>query len=212
MKTVGQILKKERLAQNLDLTQIATNTRIQLKFLQSLEEDAYHQLPSATIARGFIRNYGQALGLNPNTLLALFRRDFIEDKSGQIIPRGIVKPLTDSPVSWTPNHTLAASAAVILILLSVYLYREYMIFISPPPIKIEAPQQNAEIKGNSAEIVGKTDPETQVLINGEEIKISSSGQFKFIISLVPGENEITIKVTDKRGKVNTIQRTIQAIP
>ncbi len=212
MKTVGQILKKTRQEKDLKLTDISKITRIHTKYLEALEKDEYWQLPSGATARGFIRNYGAALGLAPDIILSLFRRDFTEDKSGQIIPRAVVTPAAPASFYWTPRYTIITSVVLVLGVLSLYLYREYKILSSPPMVVIDFPKPNAEIKESEIEIKGKTEPDTLLSVNGEKIDLATDGSFVYKVKFSPGENTLTFRALGVRGKTTTLNRTIQVIP
>ena len=91
---------------DLSVEDIEKNTKIRREYLEALENDQYHQLPSGTYARGFIKNYANYLNLSEKTLLSVFRRDFTENEQGQIIPRSMVKPISANKFIWTPKYTL----------------------------------------------------------------------------------------------------------
>jgi len=64
-------LKSARETKGLTLQQIASRTRIDLKFLQAIEDSNYDILPELYI-RAFIKEYAQTLDLNPNETLQKF--------------------------------------------------------------------------------------------------------------------------------------------
>lgn len=59
---VGEKLRDARIAQGMDLSEIAARTRIPLRHLQSIETSDYSGLPSPTYAVGFVRAYARAVG------------------------------------------------------------------------------------------------------------------------------------------------------
>lgn len=64
MASVGDILKRERERQGLDLALIAQQTRIKLQYLQALERDDFDSLPGRFFARSFATQYADHLGVN----------------------------------------------------------------------------------------------------------------------------------------------------
>jgi len=64
-------LKSARETKGLTLQQIASRTRIDLKFLQAIEDANYDILPELYI-RAFIKEYAQTLDLNPKETLQKF--------------------------------------------------------------------------------------------------------------------------------------------
>ncbi len=70
MMEVGQLLRQTREAQELSLADVEEKTRIRQSFLIALESGNWDDLPNEVVARGFLRNYAQFLGLDPDDLLA----------------------------------------------------------------------------------------------------------------------------------------------
>ncbi len=67
--TVGEILRKTREERGLTLEQASGVTRVKLQYLQALENDDPHLLPSVVQARGFLRLYADYLNLPVQPLL-----------------------------------------------------------------------------------------------------------------------------------------------
>lgn len=81
-ETLGNFLKRHRQSQGKDLEEIAKKTRIHASTLRAIEEDNPKALPADVFARGFIKNYAQYLGLDPNEALAWY----IEQNAGEAKP------------------------------------------------------------------------------------------------------------------------------
>lgn len=62
--TAGQRLKAAREEKGLSLENIASETRIPLRHLQSLEESDWERLPAPTYTMGFAKSYASAVGLD----------------------------------------------------------------------------------------------------------------------------------------------------
>lgn len=71
--SLGSYLRQERERQQIPLQDIAAATKIQLKFLEALERDAYDQLPAEPFVLGFLRAYAQHVALDPAAVLAAYR-------------------------------------------------------------------------------------------------------------------------------------------
>ncbi len=72
-KTIGKFLREERQRKGLSYAQITERTRIRQPILEALEKEAWDKLASPAFARGFVRSYGNALGLDEETVMALFQ-------------------------------------------------------------------------------------------------------------------------------------------
>ncbi len=75
MSQLGEWLRQTRESQGISLAQAAVETRILQQWLIALEEGAFERLPNSVVTRGFVRNYGQYLGLSPDELLELYRQE-----------------------------------------------------------------------------------------------------------------------------------------
>jgi hypothetical protein len=69
MDELGHILREAREARGFTLPQAQAKTRINLKFLEALENGDYGVLPTAVHVRGYLRNYARFLNLDPEPLL-----------------------------------------------------------------------------------------------------------------------------------------------
>ena len=211
MKTTGQILKETRASKKLDIVDISRITRIRPRFLEMLEEDDYGHLPNATVARGFIRNYGEFLGINSHHLLAVFRRDFVENQQGRIVPRGMVDPVNKVSF-WTPRTTIIVAVTLVFTLLGVYLYYQYRVLTGPPHLELSTPTDRVNMNEDTVQVVGRTDPEASLSVNGHLVALEKGGTFFFRMPLNPGENKITVTSLAKSGKTTTVIRIVEYSP
>lgn len=68
--TVGQQLQQARVEQGLTLNELSVSTRIKERYLAAIEADRFQILPSPIQQKGFVRAYAQALGLDPDAVVA----------------------------------------------------------------------------------------------------------------------------------------------
>ena len=80
----GARLRQRREERNVALSTIAEQTKIKASLLEALERDDLSRWPSGIYRRAYIRAYGQAIGLCPDTIV----REFLEvhDDSPEVIP------------------------------------------------------------------------------------------------------------------------------
>lgn len=131
MGEVGSRLREAREQQGLSLEQAEETTRIRRVFLEALEEERFDVLPGDVYARGFIRNYAQFLGLDPQELLASFRA--ARGKApARYVPRVLDEPLVPGPGSnrWA-GLFLAFMLLVVVALGAWYIYQRYYVGVDP---------------------------------------------------------------------------------
>lgn len=64
MESIGAYLKRQREMRKISLEEISQMTKISLKCLSALEGDDMSGLPGEVFAKGFVRSYAKAIGLN----------------------------------------------------------------------------------------------------------------------------------------------------
>lgn len=200
MQTVGQLLKAARLKKNWSIFDVEKETRIRRKYLLALEEDAFEALPGAAYVVGFLKNYSRILNLDPERILALYRREYDERRIVHVLPHGLVSPVNKPFLTVTPK-VMAISAAVCFFLVFLgYLLFEYRFAVGVPRLTIESPQTNSVTHEDKITILGRTDPDTIVTVNGQELKVQVDGSFSQEVTLIGGVNTYTIIATNKLGK------------
>lgn len=74
-ESLGELLHKTRKQKGFELSQIETDTKISLKNLRAMEEDAYGSLPADVFSRGFYALYADYLSLDPAEIVARYDRE-----------------------------------------------------------------------------------------------------------------------------------------
>lgn len=73
MSDLGQLLKKARTERGLSLDQLQETTKIRKRYLEAIEEGNFKILPGNFYVRAFIKSYSEAVGLEPEEVLRLYR-------------------------------------------------------------------------------------------------------------------------------------------
>ena len=68
LKEITRRLRQVRQQKSIGIEEIAARTLIRAGVLQALEEERFEELPEPIFVQGFIRRYGDALGLDGNAL------------------------------------------------------------------------------------------------------------------------------------------------
>lgn len=208
MKTVGSILKEARVARNIALAQAEQATKIRLKFLKAIESDDYSGLPSLSYAKGFVKNYSEYLGLDSSMVLAFFRRQTAEVTRSSLLPKGVSEPLGKSLFQLTPGKFLSGILIALALIFLGYLGFQYRKLNQPAFLSIESPTNQFVTQERRVDILGKTDPDATVTVNGINVLVRGDGKFFDQVPLDTGVNKITIIATSRFGKTTTIVREV----
>lgn len=86
-------LLERRTAKGLSLAQIATATKINLRYLEAIECGAFQKLPGGVYSESYIRQYARAVDDNDGALLQYYRSAFA--------PRDVARPASaHGPGRW----------------------------------------------------------------------------------------------------------------
>lgn len=208
MKTVGSILRDARTAKNVTIVQAESATKIRAKFLEAIEHDDYGKLPSLSFARGFVKNYSEFLGLDSTTVLAFFRRQTTEVTRTSLLPKKEQPALNRSILQLTPGKFLAIILGTLVLIFLGYLGLQYRRLRQPPSLTVDTPKNQLVIHEPRVDILGATDSDATVTVQGISVLVRSDGKFFDQVQLTPGVNVITITATSRFGKSTTIVREV----
>ncbi|MBS4189302.1 helix-turn-helix domain-containing protein [Bacillus sp. FJAT-49705] len=75
MTELGNRLKEARLAKNMSLDDLQVATKIQKRYLIGIEEGNYSMMPGQFYVRAFIKQYAEAVGLQPEEIFEQYKSD-----------------------------------------------------------------------------------------------------------------------------------------
>lgn len=208
MIRVGQKLKETRLRKGLTLEDVAKATKIKVAFLQAIEKGEYKKLHSSAYAHGFVKNYGEFLGLSSKETLAIFRREFDENKVYKVLPEGFSEREISIVKRFPIQKTLLIGGLFFICLLGYILFQYRYAFMSPA-LTVIVPKENQVFSEKLIPVSGTTDPNATVYVNTISVLVDENGEFKKTISVFPGKETITIKAVSRFGKENIVVRHIQ---
>lgn len=94
---IGTYLRQHREEKKLTLEQVAEHTGIREPYLEDLENGDFHKIPGDVFIRGFLRNYGNYLGLDGNGLVEAYRTGSEPEKILKDV--GHTAPQSETPKS-----------------------------------------------------------------------------------------------------------------
>jgi cytoskeletal protein RodZ len=203
MRTVGVMLREARESKSLSLEAVEEGTKIRLKFLTAIEADDFTIMPSLSYAKGFVKNYSEFLGLNSRTVLAFFRRQTIDVSKSSLLPKGMGEPLNRSTLQLTPAKFITLIVAILVGLFLTYLGVQYRTLQQAPKLIIDEPKTQSVVSDKRVEILGSTDSDATITINGIGVLVRSDGKFFDQVNLENGVNKLTIIATSRLGKTTT---------
>lgn len=206
MKKLSEILRDKRLEQGYTLEHVEKAIKIKKDFLIAIEENRYKDLPSDTYAAGFVKNYGQYLGISEQKLMALFRRDYKTGKS-EYVPTYRKKTYTK-----TKSFFFSVKGGLFIIVagaILAYLGFQLSSLFVGPELVVSSPRHDSSVSESVVEVAGETDPYAVLEINGESTYVALDGKFKKSLYVFSGEQKIRIVAKNRFGKETVEEIRIQ---
>lgn len=136
---LGERLTAAREAKGIDLLRAERETKIGRGYLAALERGDYASLPGGVYVRGFLRNYAQYLGLDPDEAVAQWHREVPEGAPEPVIVmrRPLVAPRKGFVL--TSGVVVAAVVTVVVLAILAYIGFQLVRFTDPPPLVVVQP-------------------------------------------------------------------------
>jgi cytoskeletal protein RodZ len=111
LASVGEELRKERLRQGKQVSEVAAAIKIRPELLEAIEEGHFDRLPGGSYRRGFVRQYARALGLNEESTVASFLEEYLD------LPVALPAPMPKRP-----SQGLRLAGALAALAAAAFLY------------------------------------------------------------------------------------------
>ena len=203
---LGEQFCKKREELKLTLEEAAEKTRVPLKYLAALEKSRFSDLPKTKVHRlAYVKEYATYLNLSPQVCVGQFSCEDGLEGSHFIHPLRAIKLFPFSSISTALRTTILAS---LVIFFASYLVWQVRRVLEPPRLAVYAPIEGHVLNQTRTAIVGETEKETHLTINGQDVMVTEDGKFDATIDLTVGVNTITIEAVKKHGKTTTLTRHV----
>ena len=212
---LAEVLRTAREARFIDLARVERETRIPARYLAALEHGEYRDLPAPVYVKGFIRNYGLFLGLDPRHLAELYRAELgvaVHGRTRTDRRHPARRPVGRSGLRVTTDMLAAVLVGTLVIGLAAYVGAELLTFGRTPALTISVPAGDvASWSSRAFQLRGTTEPGATVVVSGlpenPTATADPSGTFFITLSLLPGANLISIVAHDSRtGRDSAVVR------
>ena len=201
---LGEVLRAAREAKGVDLPRVERETKIRERYLSALERGEYRELPGAVYTKGFLRNYGAYLGLEPEYLIDLYRLETADLRSERLAAPAPPRPIAgrrSRAFVVTPGAVVAAILTILVGGFIAYLGYEFVNFARTPELRITDPAGNVNSHPElEITIRGTTAPNATVTVSNlrenPSVEADADGEFAVTVELVPGSNVVRLVARD----------------
>lgn len=207
-ESVGGRLQQLRQEAHLTIEAVAAELQIAVKHLQSIEASRYQDLPGKVYARNFARRYIERMGLNVETAMEQFDKEYDVLTVPQQRRNPILPQRANAEHPWWYRHGRIVMASVVVALVAGYFGWQIIRLVTPPTLAVTQPAEDALVTAATYTIKGVTEEGAEVRINNETSTVTADGSFAVDVDLQPGVNTLKISAKKKRSGERTIVRQI----
>jgi cytoskeletal protein RodZ len=100
MQTVGDLLKSEREAKKISLSDVSNGTKVSEKYLDWLEKGDYEKFPQGPYLRGYISSYASFIGIDKEDALKRYEASQLNRMKSEEIESEIPKNKNKQWLNW----------------------------------------------------------------------------------------------------------------
>ena len=201
---LGEVLRAAREAKGVDLVRVERETKIRERYLSALERSEYRELPGSVYTKGFLRNYGAYLGLDPEYLIDLYRLETAELRAERPMTPAPPRPISGRRTRAfvvTPGAVVAAILTLLVGAFIAYLGYQFVNFARTPELRIIEPAGDvSQHPDQSITLRGITAPNATITVSGlpenPSARADASGAFEVTVELRPGSNVVRLQARD----------------
>lgn len=205
LENLGEELRVARNKTKLSIDEVANILKIRKDYLVALEMENFEALPSGLYGKNYLKKYANFLNIEPTQIERFLKQLGSEVEDDNPFPNQLL-----DKKKFIIFPKIVRNILITLIVLAFFLYLLFYFknLILAPNLNIIYPESNLMISESSIEIIGKTDPGSDLSINEQAILPDEDGNFSKLIYLKKGMNTISVSAKKKYSKENVIIKQV----
>lgn len=204
-QTLGERLRARREALGLEIKSIAEDIQMPAKYIRALEADDYEPFSAKVYAHGFLKKLLDVLtikGEDRERMLKEFDNEWgVRTYHVHREAAGIPENRGNEPLV-TPRRIGVAVIGIILLAILIFLGWRLVRFVGNPALLVDEPSDELALEKPSVRVRGRAERESQLTVNGRELRIDETGNFDEEIELLAGLNILEFVVEDRFRREN----------
>jgi len=208
MSELGALLRRAREERNLSLDDIQELTKIRKRYLEAIESGDYRVLPGTFYVRAFVKNYSEAVGLEPDEVLRLYQHEIPAAPIEQTVePIPARKPRQVKSQTSERFGKIGFNLVMWLFLIVIVVVVWYFVInkntddpkaVDETPITENSEQPQATSTGSSPD-VAPTPPPTTKAPTTVVFDRKAGSDDRYLIGPAGGTHQLEIKVNGGRN-------------
>ncbi len=205
---IGTRLKEARIAKGLTLEELQDSTKIQQRYLLAIENEEFTIIPGAFYVRVFIKQYAEAVGLDAEEILSLYKDEYesaVQEEQEKAIPATMQRSAGAKQNSQLKEALPKIIVALFIIMIFVIVYTLLRDKASDPIIDNNSSEPDSSVVAEPdkekapVEVEEPKAPFEHASTSGETSIFKLSNPDKLTVA-VEATGSSWISVTDQNGQ------------
>ncbi|MFC1632541.1 RodZ domain-containing protein [Patescibacteria group bacterium] len=215
-QTVGEMLAARRNQFGYSVEKASEKSQVAEEHILALEKQDFESLPADVYVQSFVKRYAEALDLDGKQVCQAYRKERkiqekLQNKKEKGGEKKTIPTMENTRMVITPKLLRRLVVGGIILIALGYVIFQLARLGQPPSMDILQPTEDITVQDNVVHIVGETEVNASVTINGQPVSVDDQGMFQQMVNLEPGINDIVIVSTNRLGRENEIIRRIRAV-
>lgn len=197
------MLAAARIKNDYSASEIARKLGTTEEKIRAFEEGKYEQFSHDVFTEGLLRKYAEAVGLDKKAITERYR----QERQNSVRPKPRRRQIAAAPIVTGRLSVLILAGAAFLLVIG-YVVSQVFTLTGDPALNIIFPAENQIIYSREVEVVGTTDPGSEIYVDNRLVEVSDDGNFRVEVILSPGVHGITIEARNRLGRSTRLTRTI----
>ena len=203
IKNLSEVLTDGIRIKGITVEKLAQLSGVSERYIASLVEEKYSELPAAPYVRGYLLKIAALLNLDGENIWQEYLKN--HDALRRAGERDHLPPNRFTTKNLGKKPILVGFIAIFLV---GFFVSRIAAFYSGPSLTLANLKENIVVESPQFVIEGKIKLSDQLTLNGEEIYPDEKGNFEKTVELGPGFNTLIFKVKKLLGKEHTIIKQI----
>jgi len=206
----GSVIKNRRLTKNWSALFCARRLKVKAEHIRAIENNSFDHLPAKINLVKVVADYLQMLGFSAEEAAPIIDCWRNSDNRQHDVFFG--RHLVRKQDLWSYPQIIRNSLVALAILVAaIYIILSLKNIVAPPKLTVTSPSGDLATSQKQLWIVGQTEPEVQLEINGETLLSDRGGKFNQPVNLRSGINNLSVTAVKKYGGRTTVVRQVMVV-
>ena len=203
---LAYIIQRYRYKKGYTIEYLSSIISIDPKYIEAIELDRYNEVIQKKEIKDILKKISYVLNLKYYKVLNLYEKEQF-DHINIYYKNNNIKNLVNN-ISINNKNIKDTALFIVAILIVSYISYQIYFFIKIPQVTVANSNIIEYVDNSEYYLKGNTDPNSQLTLNGQRVKINTDGEFDFKLNLNKGANTFKFVINKNNRSKTTILKKV----